>query len=136
MTKDGYIDLSVFATNATWEGVADFLFSEEALGLVIEDSPEDPPGHLIRASFSKTLPIGPIVERLMAYQSDLVDLGFAGAEGRIEVREEPETFGAEQPECLLLLSWHLSEELVGKLRAKGFRGKIVKPLPEVEVIDG
>lgn len=87
--SNGYVEVSVLATGATEEGLSDFLFSEGALGLVIEDSLEDTSGHLIRASFSKTSPIGPIVERLTAYQSDLVDLGLAGAEGRIEVREVP-----------------------------------------------
>ncbi len=50
----------------------------------------------------------------------------------IEIREEPVEFGADQPDFLLLLSWHLPE-LKSELRAKGFRGRFVYPLPSVRV---
>ena len=30
---------------------------------------------------------------------------------------------------LLLLSWHIAEEIIPKLRAKGFKGKFITPLP-------
>jgi hypothetical protein len=36
---------------------------------------------------------------------------------------------ADQPEVALLLSWHIADELMPKLRAKGFRGKFLVPLP-------
>jgi hypothetical protein len=47
----------------------------------------------------------------------------------IPVVEETYLF-EKQPDCGLLLSWHIAEELVPKLRAKGYRGKFIVPLPE------
>jgi SAM-dependent methyltransferase len=35
----------------------------------------------------------------------------------------------DQPEYALLLSWHLTDELTGTLRRKGFRGRFIVPLP-------
>ena len=40
----------------------------------------------------------------------------------------------DQPDCALILSWHMAGELASKLRGKGFRGKIVTPLPLPEEI--
>ncbi len=40
----------------------------------------------------------------------------------------------DQPEYALLLSWHITDELIPKLRAKGFRGKFIKPLPIPKVV--
>ncbi|WP_326695950.1 class I SAM-dependent methyltransferase [Streptomyces sp. NBC_01754] len=42
--------------------------------------------------------------------------------------------GPEQPEYALLLSWHIAEELISRLREEGFTGKFVVPLPEPRVI--
>lgn len=39
-----------------------------------------------------------------------------------------------QPDYLLLLSWHIAEELMPKLREIGFRGRFIIPLPELRVI--
>ncbi len=78
------------ATNVTEEAVADFLFSEGALGIVIEDSPDEPHGTIIRASFNGMLSIGPIVEKLACYQRELVDLGLGWEEGQIEVHDIPD----------------------------------------------
>jgi hypothetical protein len=47
----------------------------------------------------------------------------------IPIVEESRLF-AEQPALALMLSWHISGELMPKLREKGFRGKFVVPLPE------
>ena len=44
----------------------------------------------------------------------------------IPVRKETLLF-SEQPDYALLLSWHIAEELMPKLRKKGFRGKF--PIP-------
>jgi len=54
---------------------------------------------------------------------------------RIAVATEPSASGADQPETLLLLSHHIAGELIPKLRAKGFGGRFILPLPSVEVID-
>jgi SAM-dependent methyltransferase len=46
----------------------------------------------------------------------------------IPVVEESRMF-ADQPECAIILSWHIAEELAQKIRAKGYRGLLVVPLP-------
>ncbi len=42
----------------------------------------------------------------------------------------------QQPEYALLLSWHIADELIPKLTARGFRGGYVVPLPEPRVVAG
>lgn len=51
----------------------------------------------------------------------------------IPVVEESKLF-EDQPEYALLLSWHIAEELVPKLKQKGFKGKFIIPLPKPYVI--
>lgn len=51
----------------------------------------------------------------------------------IPVLEEEKLF-EEQPEYALLFSWHIADELVPKLKARGYRGKFIIPLPEPTVI--
>jgi hypothetical protein len=46
----------------------------------------------------------------------------------IPVVEEARLF-ADQPECAIIFSWHIADELAPKLRANGYRGKLVTPLP-------
>jgi hypothetical protein len=36
---------------------------------------------------------------------------------------------SDQPEVAIIFSWHIADELAPKLRAKGYRGKLVTPLP-------
>ena len=40
-----------------------------------------------------------------------------------------------QPDYVLLLSWHISEELIYNLRKKGLKSKFIIPLPSVRVLD-
>ena len=40
----------------------------------------------------------------------------------------------ENPEYALLLSWHISKELIFNLRKKGFKGKFIIPLPKPRII--
>ncbi len=47
----------------------------------------------------------------------------------IPVVEESRLF-MDQPECVIVFSWHIADELVPKLRAKGYKGMVVVPLPE------
>jgi SAM-dependent methyltransferase len=35
----------------------------------------------------------------------------------------------DQPDCALIFSWHIADELAPKLRAKGYRGRLITPLP-------
>ena len=46
----------------------------------------------------------------------------------IPVLEESKLF-TDQPEYALLFSWHIADELMPKLREKGFRGRFIVPLP-------
>jgi hypothetical protein len=40
----------------------------------------------------------------------------------------------DQPEYALLLSWHIADELMPKLKAKGFKGDFILPLPRPVII--
>jgi hypothetical protein len=40
---------------------------------------------------------------------------------------------SDQPEYAMLLSWHIADELVPKLAARGFKGKSIIPLPEPRI---
>jgi hypothetical protein len=51
----------------------------------------------------------------------------------IPVREETLLFD-EQPDYALFLSWHIAEELIPKLTAKGFKGDYIIPLPTPRII--
>jgi C-methyltransferase C-terminal domain/Methyltransferase domain/Putative zinc binding domain len=46
----------------------------------------------------------------------------------IPVVEEERLF-ADQPEYALLLSWHIADELIPKLTARGYKGRYIIPLP-------
>jgi hypothetical protein len=40
----------------------------------------------------------------------------------------------DQPDYAFLLSWHIADELITKIRQKGFKGKFIKPLPNPQII--
>jgi hypothetical protein len=40
----------------------------------------------------------------------------------------------QQPEVALLLSWHIADELMPKIRARGFRGDFLVPLPTPRIV--
>lgn len=50
----------------------------------------------------------------------------------IPVWEESRLF-TDQPEYALLLSWHIADELIPKLTARGFKGRFIVPLPTPHV---
>ena len=52
----------------------------------------------------------------------------------IPVLEESLLFGDCQPDYALLLSWHIADELIPKLRQFGFKNKFIVPLPEPRVV--
>ena len=52
---------------------------------------------------------------------------------RIPILSEEIIF-KKKPDYLLLLSWHISKELINNLRKKGFKGKYIIPLPKVKII--
>jgi hypothetical protein len=51
----------------------------------------------------------------------------------IPVLEESKLF-EDQPEFALLFSWHIAEELIPKLAAKGYMGSFIIPLPEPRIV--
>lgn len=51
----------------------------------------------------------------------------------IPVVEESKMFD-DQPECAIIFSWHIADELAPKLRAKGYKGMLVTPLPVPRVL--
>lgn len=53
----------------------------------------------------------------------------------IPVEEESRLYANPQPDVALLLSWHIAEELMPKIRAKGFLGKFLIPLPVPRLVD-
>jgi hypothetical protein len=51
----------------------------------------------------------------------------------IPVVDEERLF-SDQPEHALLFSWHIADELIPKLKARGFGGRFIVPLPEPRII--
>ncbi len=51
----------------------------------------------------------------------------------IQIVDEAKLF-EDQPEYALMLSWHIADELMPKLTAKGYRGKYIVPLPEPRIV--
>lgn len=51
----------------------------------------------------------------------------------IPVLEEAKLY-ADQPEYAFLLSWQIADELIPKLKEKGFKGKFIVPLPTPRIV--
>lgn len=51
----------------------------------------------------------------------------------VPVVDEERLF-SDKPEVALLLSWHIADELMPKLRARGFHGKFLIPLPSPRLV--
>ena len=51
----------------------------------------------------------------------------------LPVLEEEKLYN-DQPEYALLFSWHIADELIPKIKSKGYRGKFIVPLPNPTVI--
>ena len=51
----------------------------------------------------------------------------------IPVVDEARLF-EDQPEAAIIFSWHIADELAPKLRSKGYRGKLISPLPEPRLL--
>lgn len=47
---------------------------------------------------------------------------------------EDETLVKDQPDFALLLSWHLKDSIMPKIRNDGYKGKFIIPLPTVEIV--
>jgi hypothetical protein len=51
----------------------------------------------------------------------------------IPVLEESQLY-IDQPEYVMLLSWHIADELIPKLKEKGYKGKYILPLPTPRIV--
>src|SRR4029077_18644817 len=51
----------------------------------------------------------------------------------IPVVDEARLF-SDQPDCAVIFSWHIADELAPKLKAKGFHGQLITPLPVPRVL--
>ncbi len=51
----------------------------------------------------------------------------------IPVVDESRMF-EDQPDCAIIFSWHIADELAPKLRAKGYKGMLITPLPVPRVL--
>jgi len=51
----------------------------------------------------------------------------------IPVVDEAKLF-EDQPDCAVIFSWHIADELAPKLKAKGFKGQLITPLPVPRVL--
>ena len=40
----------------------------------------------------------------------------------------------KQPDYALFLSWHIADELIPKLKEKGYKGSFIVPLPDPKII--
>ena len=41
----------------------------------------------------------------------------------------------DQPDYAFILSWHIANELIPKLKQKGYKGKFIIPLPEIKIVE-
>ena len=60
-------------------------------------------------------------------------IGFFISGTKIPIYEESILF-KDQPEYLLLLSWHIADLIITKLKKKGYKGKFIVPLPDPYII--
>ncbi len=51
----------------------------------------------------------------------------------IPVKEESVLY-ADQPDYALIFSWHIADELIPKIKQKGFKGRFIVPLPEPRIV--
>ncbi len=78
--------------------------------------------------------LGPQEIQYVAEQSTSLKLGLFVPGVHIPIVDEQVMF-EDQPDYVILLSWHYWKPIVEKLRAKGLESKIVIPLPKVTVLE-
>jgi hypothetical protein len=69
----------------------------------------------------------------IAEQSTSLKLGLFLPGKHIPIVDEQRML-EEQPEYVLMLSWHYAKPILRNLRAKGLKSAVIVPLPEVHVI--
>ncbi|MDD5699621.1 MAG: class I SAM-dependent methyltransferase [Candidatus Nanoarchaeia archaeon] len=67
-------------------------------------------------------------------EGESLKLGMYSPGTHIKIVKEDILFGESPPDCALLLSWNLKDIIVPKIRAKGFQGKIIIPVPEPHIL--
>jgi hypothetical protein len=40
-----------------------------------------------------------------------------------------------QPDYAMIMSWNMADDIISKLKAKGFRGKFILPIPKLKVLN-
>ena len=68
-----------------------------------------------------------------AERSGSPKIGLYTPNTHIPIVDEERLF-VEQPEFGLVLSWHIGDELMKKLREKGYNGKFIMPLPKPHIV--
>jgi hypothetical protein len=79
--------------------------------------------------------LDPTLMPYIAEQSTSLKLGLHLPGKHIPIVDEQRMFD-EQPENVLMLSWHYCAPIIKKLRARGLKSKIIIPLPEVHYYEG
>lgn len=77
--------------------------------------------------------IDPDLMPYIAEQSSSLKLGLHLPGKHIPIVDEQRLFD-EQPDYAVMLSWHYATPIIGKLRERGLRSKIIVPLPDVHVV--
>ena len=70
----------------------------------------------------------------IAEQSSSLKLGLYTPNTHIPIVDEKIMF-REQPDYVLMLSWHYSEPIIENLRRQGLQSSVIVPLPEIKIID-
>lgn len=78
--------------------------------------------------------IDPVLMPYIAEQSTSLKLGMFLPGKHIPIVDEKRMF-EENPDYVVMLSWHYSEPIINKLRQKGLKSKIILPLPEVKILE-
>ena len=53
---------------------------------------------------------------------------------KIPIVDEKIFFGDNPPDYLLMLSWHIADELIEKIKSQGFKGRFIIPLPKPKIV--
>lgn len=86
------------------------------------------------ATFLNYCGITPDLLPYIAEQSTSLKLGMYTPNTHIPVVDEALML-KEQPDYVLILSWHYAKPIIENLRAKGLRSKIIVPLPDIHLVE-
>lgn len=69
----------------------------------------------------------------LAERKDSPKIGLMSPGTHIPIADEENIF-RNQPDYILVLSWHIGKELMEKIRQRGYRGSFILPLPKPKII--